>query len=153
MGQGFPSRPTSDPEPLQFLTMIQRFPSTTVSSSHPLLAGPLTTLSRLIPTLEKRTKLTPTSCHLEKVAPDCPLIPGSPAPHDHHGGTFCVPLTDVCACSLPLAVSGSENEFRTKEHPVLTKLVSNSKKNNVMPGTVAHAFNPGIWEAQAGGSL
>lgn len=55
-----------DLNPLQFLITIQRSPSTIASSSPPLPAGPLTTPSLLILTLEKRTKLMPTSCRLEK---------------------------------------------------------------------------------------
>ncbi|XP_076792412.1 scavenger receptor class F member 1 isoform X2 [Arvicanthis niloticus] len=49
-----------------------KLPWVTASSSRPLLAGPLTTPSLLILTLEKRTKLMPTSCHLEKRWSLCP---------------------------------------------------------------------------------
>lgn len=84
----------------------------------------------------------PTSCRLEKVA-----LPTTVAP-----SVFLWQMS-VRAYFLPLAVSGSENKFRTKKHPVLTELVVNSKKDNATLGMVAHAFNPGIWETEAGGSL
>lgn len=78
--------------------MIRRSPSTIASSNRPRLAGPRTTPSLLIPSLEKRTKVLPTACHPKKVAPKQPTQPlSSPA---HHSLSF-IPSANVYQAPVP----------------------------------------------------